>query len=79
MVRFKGDKEAAKKPYSGMQPLTAVDIADNIAYVASRPPHVQIADMLVFPTGLLFQVRECILTLCFFAAQASAQVVHRKQ
>jgi NADP-dependent 3-hydroxy acid dehydrogenase YdfG len=51
LVRFKGDSERAKKTYAGMQPLTAEDIAELIWFMASRPPHVNIADMLVLPTA----------------------------
>jgi NADP-dependent 3-hydroxy acid dehydrogenase YdfG len=36
MVRFNGDTERAKKPYEGLEPLVAADIADTIVYVASR-------------------------------------------
>ncbi|KAK5584872.1 hypothetical protein RB653_006490 [Dictyostelium firmibasis] len=42
LVRFSGDSDKAKKPYNGIIPLTADDIADNIFYCASRPEHVQI-------------------------------------
>jgi len=51
IIRFHGDTEQAKKFYEGFLPLTPEDIADNVVYVASRPPHVQIADILVFPTN----------------------------
>ncbi|KPM49179.1 SDR family NAD(P)-dependent oxidoreductase [Jiulongibacter sediminis] len=47
-VRFKGDKERAKKVYEGFEPLTATDIADAIAYAVSVPDHVTIADMTIY-------------------------------
>jgi 3-hydroxy acid dehydrogenase/malonic semialdehyde reductase len=50
-VRFHGDKERAKKVYEGFEPLNATDIAETIWFVASRPPHVNINDMLVMPTA----------------------------
>eukprot|EP01089_Gocevia_fonbrunei_P015037 TRINITY_DN4298_c0_g1_i3.p1 TRINITY_DN4298_c0_g1~~TRINITY_DN4298_c0_g1_i3.p1 ORF type:complete len:147 (+),score=10.92 TRINITY_DN4298_c0_g1_i3:318-758(+) len=50
IVRFKGDTQAAKSTYNGLTPLTGADIADNVVYVASRPEHVQIADMLILPS-----------------------------
>lgn len=49
-VRFKGDKVAADKVYDGMTALQAQDIADAIAFMVSRPPHVTINDMLIMPT-----------------------------
>ena len=48
-VRFKGDKERAKKVYEGFEPLLAEDIADVIAYVVSVPERVTIADVTVYP------------------------------
>lgn len=51
MVRFKGDERKSEQVYSGYEPLKAQDIADIIAFVVSRPPHVNIADMLVLPTA----------------------------
>jgi len=51
LVRFSGNKDAAEKVYEGIVPLHPDDIADNIVYVASRPPHVQISDLTVFPTN----------------------------
>ncbi|KAL1933934.1 hypothetical protein VTP01DRAFT_8024 [Rhizomucor pusillus] len=50
-VRFRGDKEKADNVYKGMQPLVGQDIAELIVFTASRPPHVNICDMLVFPTA----------------------------
>jgi NADP-dependent 3-hydroxy acid dehydrogenase YdfG len=49
VVRFDGDKAAAKKPYEGLDPLTAEDIADCIAWVVTRPPHVNIDEVVVRP------------------------------
>jgi len=49
LVRFKGNAEQAKKVYAGMNPLTAEDIAETLVWVASRPPHVNIDELLVKP------------------------------
>ena len=50
-VRFKGDKERAKKVYEGFEPLAALDIAETIWFVASRPAHVNINDLVIMPTA----------------------------
>lgn len=50
-VRFKGDEEKARQVYDGYTPLYAEDIADCIAFAASRPAHVNINDMLVMSTA----------------------------
>ncbi len=50
-VRFKGDEEKSKIPYQGYQPLLAEDIADIIHFVITRPYHVNIEDLVVFPTA----------------------------
>jgi NADP-dependent 3-hydroxy acid dehydrogenase YdfG len=49
LVRFKGDATKAKKVYQGTNPLTAKDIAEILVWVASRPPHVNIDEMIVKP------------------------------
>jgi 3-hydroxy acid dehydrogenase/malonic semialdehyde reductase len=49
-VRFKGDK-VADTAYKGFKALQAEDIAEIIYFVISRPNHVNIADLLVFPTA----------------------------
>lgn len=49
-VRFKGDIEKAAKVYQGYRPLKPEDIADIIAFVISRPYHINIADLMVMST-----------------------------
>jgi 3-hydroxy acid dehydrogenase/malonic semialdehyde reductase len=49
VVRFKGDTAAAKKVYEGTNPLTASDIAETLVWIASRPPHVNIDDVIIKP------------------------------
>jgi NADP-dependent 3-hydroxy acid dehydrogenase YdfG len=51
IVRFKGDTERAKNVYRGMTPLTAEDVADVIWFAASRPAHVNVAEVLLLPTA----------------------------
>ena len=51
MVRFKGDANKARDVYAGFDPLQASDIADILVWIASRPPHVNIDEMLVKPTA----------------------------
>ena len=49
MVRFRGDTVKAKKVYEGMNPLTAADIAEILVWIASRPAHVNIDELIVKP------------------------------
>ena len=50
-VRFKGDYERAKTVYQGYKALQAEDIADIIHFVVTRPYHVNIEDLIVYPTA----------------------------
>lgn len=50
-VRFYGDEEKADAVYKGYTPLSPDDIADAVIYIATRPKHVNIAQMVVFPTS----------------------------
>lgn len=50
VVRFAGDVDRAKKVYRDMTPLTADDIADTVLWVATRPPHVNIDEIIIKPT-----------------------------
>jgi len=47
LVRFKGDTDKAAATYTGIQPLTAEDIADTIFYCSQLPPHVCINDLVI--------------------------------
>lgn len=49
LVRFDGDRERADAVYAGLTPLTAADIADVIGFVASRPPHVDLDQIVIRP------------------------------
>ncbi|MEA5257706.1 SDR family NAD(P)-dependent oxidoreductase [Arcicella aquatica] len=51
MVRFKGDEQKADAIYKGFEPLKAEDIADIIAFAVTRPPHVVMADITLFPVA----------------------------
>jgi serine 3-dehydrogenase len=49
MVRYSGDKERAKKTYTGLKPLRAEDVADAVFYCATRPSHVNINELILTP------------------------------
>lgn len=50
-VRFHGDEDQAASVYKNMKPLSDMDIAEIILFMANRPPHVNILDTIVFPTA----------------------------
>jgi 3-hydroxy acid dehydrogenase/malonic semialdehyde reductase len=50
VVRYKGDEEKAKKVYEGYHPLTPRDVAELVFFTATRPPHVNINDVVITPT-----------------------------
>lgn len=51
VVRFHGDKERADRVYAGLTPLTAADVAEAVQWVADRPSHVVVADMMLLPVA----------------------------
>lgn len=51
LVRFKGDTQRATQTYKGLDPLKGKDIADIILFTITRPAHVMLADIVVFPTA----------------------------
>jgi NADP-dependent 3-hydroxy acid dehydrogenase YdfG len=50
LVRL-GDAEKAKAVYQGFKPLSAEDVADAIVWAATRPPHVNISEVVMTPTA----------------------------
>lgn len=51
LVRFKGNAERSYQVYKGLDPLKGKDIADIILFTITRPAHVVLADIVVFPTA----------------------------
>lgn len=49
LVRYDGDVERARKVYEGMTPLVAEDVAEAIVWVATRPSHVDIDEIVIRP------------------------------
>lgn len=49
-VRYRGDKAQAKAVYEGMQPLTPEDVADALVYAVTRPAHVNVGEIVLWPT-----------------------------
>jgi 3-hydroxy acid dehydrogenase / malonic semialdehyde reductase len=50
LVRFHGDAERADAVYQSFPPLRPEDIADSVLFCATRPPHVNVSEMIVWPT-----------------------------
>jgi len=50
-VRFDGDERKAGAVYDGFTPLRPEDVAETVAFVASRPPDVNITDVVMFSTA----------------------------
>ena len=51
IVRFHGDAERAGKVYQGLTPLGPDDIADAVVWCATRPLHVNVSDVMIWPTA----------------------------
>lgn len=51
VVRFHGDHERADAVYTGVTPLSADDVANAVVWVADRPAHVQVSDLVILPTA----------------------------
>ena len=50
-VRLQGDKEKMGAVYRGLTPLTAKDIAETIVFCATRPVHVDVREINIYPTA----------------------------
>lgn len=51
VVRYHGDRKAAKAVYEGIKPLKAEDVADCIVFAVTRPPHVDIDEIVIRPVA----------------------------
>ena len=49
LVRFRGDKERAKKVYTGIKPLTPKDVAETVLFCATRSQNVNINQVILTP------------------------------
>jgi len=51
LVRFGGDLQRATRVYEGIQPLTPADVAEAVVWCATRPPHVNVLEIILMPTA----------------------------
>lgn len=51
VVRFHGDRDQAEAVYSGIRPLAGDDVAQAAFFVLTRPPHVQVGEIVLWPTA----------------------------
>ncbi|MBI3585844.1 MAG: SDR family oxidoreductase [Ignavibacteriales bacterium] len=51
LVRFRGDAERAAPVYQNMKTLEPGDVADAVVFCATRPAHVQLAELIIMPTN----------------------------
>jgi len=51
LVRFRGDAERAGRVYHGYTPLSPEDVAEAIAFLVTRPPHVDVEELVLYPTA----------------------------
>ena len=51
LIRFKGDKDKARKVYEGLKPLTPTDVAESVLWVLMQPAHVNINRIEMMPVG----------------------------
>ncbi len=51
LVRFEGDEARAAKLYAGFDPLTPEDVADAAVFAFTRPPHVNVGEIVLWPTA----------------------------
>jgi NADP-dependent 3-hydroxy acid dehydrogenase YdfG len=47
LVRYRGDEEAAKAVYAGVDPVTPDEVADCVLFAVTRPPHVNVDEIVV--------------------------------
>jgi 3-hydroxy acid dehydrogenase / malonic semialdehyde reductase len=47
LVRYRGDAEAAKAVYAGVDPITPDEVADCVMFALTRPPHVNVDEIVV--------------------------------
>jgi NADP-dependent 3-hydroxy acid dehydrogenase YdfG len=77
LVRFHGDEERADKVYEDTRPLSASDCADTIVWCATRPPSVNVEDILLMPTDQAAATMVHRRPLSAVDAQATAPLAER--